>query len=305
MGNTVRWGIIGAGDVCERKSGPPLYKIDGSELVLVHRRNRAAGEDFAVRHGGRYEEQLQDLLGSEKINAVYVASPHHLHAEHTIAALEAGKHVLVEKPMALADSDCGEMIRTARQNGRSLAVAYYRRAYPSVITIKSLIESGAVGTVTGAGINDEFPTSHRIDLIHHLFGEIDSVRINQGSSGGYIFERMSGTIRIRTAGGILVVMNSTWTETGMPEGMMIEGSEGSIYLADLKQGVLLLNRNGGTETVQTGGLPYTHWGIIENFTAHLRTGAPLLCGGKEGRKSTVILDALGNATPDTWERIEY
>ncbi|MFP4444331.1 MAG: Gfo/Idh/MocA family protein [Spirochaetia bacterium] len=305
MIDKVAWGVIGAGDVCERKSGPPLYRVDHSGLRLVHRRNRDAGEDFARRHGGIYVGNLKAMLESEDINAVYVASPHHLHAEHTAAALKAGKHVLVEKPMALSDSDCREMIRTAEQYGRSLGVAYYRRGYPSVEKLKALIDTGVFGQVTGASVNDEFPTSHRLDLIHFLFGDIDSVRINPGTAEGYIFERMAGTIQLRTTGGILVTMNTTWTETGMPEGLMIEGSRGIIHLADLKGGRILHSTEKKTELIETGGLPYTHWGIIANFTAHLRNGGPLLCGGTEGRKSTVILDTLGNAAPDTWERIEY
>ncbi|MFW6291017.1 MAG: Gfo/Idh/MocA family protein [Spirochaetota bacterium] len=84
---TVRWGIIGAGDVCERKSGPPLYKVDRSELVLVHRRDRTAGEDFARRHAGRYVGSVDELLASEEIDALYVATPHALHAEQIIAAV--------------------------------------------------------------------------------------------------------------------------------------------------------------------------------------------------------------------------
>jgi predicted dehydrogenase len=300
----VTWGVIGAGDVCERKSGPPLYQISHSELRLVHRRNREAGEDFVKRHRGTYVSSLGEMLESDAVNAVYVASPHHLHAEHTAAALKAGKHVLVEKPMALSDSDCREMIKTAERYGLSLGVAYYRRGYPAVGKLKSLLDSGVLGKITGGAVNDEFPTSHRLDLIHFLFGDINSVRINQGSAEGYVFERMAGTVEVLIKD-FSIKMNTTWTETGMPEGMVITGTRGIVHLADLKGGKIILLMENKTELIETGGLPYTHWGIIANFTEHLRTGVPLLCGGREGRKSTVILDALGNAVPDTWERIKY
>ena len=82
-------------------AGPPLYKLPDSRLVLVHHRDRAAGEAFVQRHGhGRYVDNLGELLASPEIDAVYVASPHPLHAEHTIAALRASKAVMIEKPMA-------------------------------------------------------------------------------------------------------------------------------------------------------------------------------------------------------------
>jgi predicted dehydrogenase len=296
--NTVRWGIIGAGDVCERKSGPPLYQLPGSELVLVHRRDRAKGEDFARRHAGRYVASLGELLASEEINAVYVASPHDLHAEHTIAALEAGKHVLVEKPMATSAADCTRMIDAARRANRSLAVAYYRRGYPAIRRVRDLLAEGAIGAPLRMSINGEFPTSHRLDLVHFLLGRIAEVRAIAGGTEGYRFERVAGRIEARVAD-TLVRMSDTWVETGMPEAIVIEGEAGTIYLNDLKGGHLTLT--GGTEPdapreeIETGGLPFTHWGLVENFVAHLRSGEPLLCDDVEGRRSTLVLDALAAA----------
>lgn len=120
MSEQVRWGIIGAGDVCERKSEPPLYEIERSELAAVHRRDREQGEDFVRRHSGRYVGSMNELLAADDVDAINVASPHKLHAEQSISALEAGKHVLVEKPMALSASECAEMIEAARSAGRSL-----------------------------------------------------------------------------------------------------------------------------------------------------------------------------------------
>ncbi len=309
--NHVRWGVIGAGDVCERKSGPPLYQVQGSRLELVHRRDAAAGEAFTRRHAGRYVARLEELLSSPEIDAVYVASPHALHATHTIAALEAGKHVLVEKPMALNQDDCTAMITAARRAGRSLAVAYYRRGYPSIRRIKTLLDEDAIGTVTAMSINNEFPTSHRLDLVHYLLGDVAEIRIVSGGSEGYRFERPAGRIELRTGGGtgpaapVTVTMADTWTETGMPESLLITGEHGRIHLSDLKRGALTVLRGDRIEYLDTGGLPFTHTGLIQNVVTHLTDGAPLLCDGLEGRKSTVLLDALAGAEPDQWTRVDY
>ncbi len=315
--NRVRWGVVGAGDVCERKSGPPLYRVDRSQLVLVHRRDRQAGEDFARRHAGRYVASLGDLVDSDEIDAVYVASPHALHAEHTIAALEAGKHVLVEKPMALSAADCTRMIDAAAAANRSLAVAYYRRGYPSIGRVRELTDAGTIGTVTAMSVNGQFPTSHRLDLVHYLVGDVEAVRLVPGSGDGYRFERKAGHIeaRARTRGAapddapVLVTLSDSWGETGVPEALVVRGTHGVVHLADLKGGAISVRGSddaavaaGGTsrpaEHIDTGGLPFTHWGLVENVVAHLLDGAPLLCDGVEGRKSTVVLDALAAAEAD-------
>ena len=319
--NRVRWGVVGAGDVCERKSGPPLYRVDRSELVLVHRRDRQAGEDFARRHAGRYVASFEELVGSDEIDAVYVASPHALHADQSIAALEAGKHVLVEKPMALSAADCTRMVDAAVAADRSLAVAYYRRGYPSIGRVRELADAGTIGTITGMSVNGQFPTSHRLDLVHYLVGDVEAVRLAPGSADGYRFERKAGHIearaRSRGAGSddapVLVTLSDSWGETGVPEALVVRGEHGVIHLADLKGGAITVNPPDGAtsspgaaddaasrpaEHIDTGGLPFPHWGLVENVVAHLLDGAPLLCDGVEGRKSTVVLDALAAAEAD-------
>jgi len=97
---TIRWGVIGCGDVVERKSGPPLYRTPHSELVAVMRRDAAKAEDFARRHNvKRWYTDARALVADPNVNAVYIASPHHLHLEHVTLAAQARKLVLCEKPM--------------------------------------------------------------------------------------------------------------------------------------------------------------------------------------------------------------
>jgi 1,5-anhydro-D-fructose reductase (1,5-anhydro-D-mannitol-forming) len=219
MERTVRWGVVGLGDVCERKSGPPLYLVPRSRLEVVYRRNTAAAADFVRRHGhGRVAPSYEDLLADEAVDAVYVSSPHHLHAEQSIAALEAGKHVLVEKPMALSVADCDRMIAAARSAGRSLGVAYYRRGYPSVRRVREILDAGTIGAVRTMAVNNEFPTSHRIDLIHYLLGRVAEVstEMTAPDGDGYRFEAMTPRITLTTESGVTVTMAEQWTETGMP-----------------------------------------------------------------------------------------
>ncbi|MGC9450459.1 MAG: Gfo/Idh/MocA family protein [Oceanipulchritudo sp.] len=305
--STVRWGVIGAGNVCEYKSGPPLYKLPNASLSLVYRRDRKAGTSFVERHGhGRYVDRLEDLLESDEIDAVYVATPHARHAEQTIAALRAGKPVMVEKPMAINTRECDEMVATARETALPLGVAYYRRGYPSIARLRELITDGAIGRVQTAAFNNEFPTSHRLDLVHCLFGDITQARTLPGNNDPYSFESTIDRFEVRTEGDVVVRMMTGWSESGMPEAIRVDGESGTLHLHDLKGGRLSLVRNRTTEELDCGTLPYTHWGLFDNFNRHLLEGVPLLCDGVEGRKSTVILDCLqAIRTPREWVEVDY
>lgn len=296
----IRWGVIGAGDVCERKAGPPLYKIAGSVLASVHRRDEAAGIDFAARHGNaRFIADPDDFFRDPDIDAVYVATPHDLHHEHTLRALKEDKHVLVEKPMAMSASDCDDMISAAADTGKSLGVAYYRRGYPSVQKIMELIDDGAIGTPESMSLNGEFPTSHRLDLVHYFLGDVTKVGATASSAGIYSPEDVTQKIQMETGSGAHVTMVYGWVETGMPEALRITGDRGEVYLQDLKGGEITLRTGARAEQIPVSGLPYTHWGLIDNFVHHLSEGVPLLCDGVAGRKSTVVLDTLLAATPSS------
>src|SRR3954468_23998139 len=99
--DTIRWGIIGCGDVTEVKSGPGFQKARGSQLVAVMRRNGALAADYAQRHGvpRRYDD-VQALVNDPAVDAVYVATPPGAHVDGARLAAAAGKPVYVEKPMA-------------------------------------------------------------------------------------------------------------------------------------------------------------------------------------------------------------
>ena len=299
MKKTVTWGMIGAGDVCERKSGPPLYQVPRSELGAVYRRDTAASQSFVERHGhGRAARSYQEMLADPTIDAVYVATPHHLHAEHAIAALEAGKHVLVEKPMALSTDECDAMVAAATRAELALGVAYYRRGYPSVALAARMMSDGTLGSPMRMAINAEFPTSHRIDLVHHLLGPIETVERDPiPANTGYRFEQMMPRIRALSSSGTTATLMEQWTETGMPEAFVIEGARATLNVYDLKGGFAAITTH-ATSTVDVmhpGTLPWTHWGLVENYVAHLLDGAPLMCDGSAGRASTVVLESIDAA----------
>jgi predicted dehydrogenase len=143
---TIRWGIIGCGNVTEVKSGPGFQKAKGSQLVAVMRRNAALAQDYAERHGvPKWYADAQALIHDPEVDAVYIAAPPNLHCEYTLAAAQAGKPVYVEKPMALNATECQEMVAACQAAGTPLFVAYYRRALPRFLKAQELVTSGTIG----------------------------------------------------------------------------------------------------------------------------------------------------------------
>lgn len=141
----VRWGIIGCGKVTEVKSGPAFYKVEGSKLVAVMRRDIELAKDYAKRHNvPKYYDNADDLINDDEINAVYIATPPSSHKDYTIKAAKAGKAVYVEKPMAMNYQECLEMIAVCKENNVPLYVAYYKRSLPRYQKIKSLIHDEKV-----------------------------------------------------------------------------------------------------------------------------------------------------------------
>jgi len=107
----IGWGMIGVGDVTEVKSAPAIFRAVDSDVVHVMRRDAERARDFAERHGvARWSADAQAVIDDPEVTAVYVATPTATHAQYAIAAARAGKHVLVEKPMAMSAGEAGRMV---------------------------------------------------------------------------------------------------------------------------------------------------------------------------------------------------
>ena len=186
----VCWGIIGAGDVCEVKSGPAFQLVKNSSLVAVMRRDPLKAKDFALRHKvKKWYSVAEDLINDPEVNAIYIATPPNSHKKYTVMAAEAGKPVYVEKPMALNYKECLEMVSTCKKLNVPLFVAYYRRALPNIIKIKELINAGAIGEVRYVNIRVIKPL--RPDIVG-ASSDINNWRLLPDvSGGGYFYDLAS------------------------------------------------------------------------------------------------------------------
>ena len=147
-----RWGLIGYGDLAEKRVAAALRTAAGSRLVGIWGRDPARARSFADRHQiSQVHQTLESLLASD-IVAVYVCTPPASHAPYALAAIAAGKHVLVEKPMAVSVQECEQMIAAANSAHVTLGVAFYRRAFPKMQRIRALIREGLLGVPTWVNI---------------------------------------------------------------------------------------------------------------------------------------------------------
>jgi len=141
----LRWGILGTARI-NRMLIPPLRVSPGNRLIAVASRELARGEAYAREWEiGRVHGSYEALLADPEIDAVYIPLPNHLHAEWTIKAARAGKHVLCEKPMALTVDDVDAMARACSEAGVVLAEAFMYRHHPQTLKVKELLDSGTIG----------------------------------------------------------------------------------------------------------------------------------------------------------------
>jgi predicted dehydrogenase len=190
---TIRWGIIGAGNVCEKKSGPAFYKTEHSSLAAVMRRDAAKARDFALRHRApAWYTDADALIYDPNVDAVYVATPPHWHKEYTIRALQAGKPVYVEKPMAMNHQECMEMIKASQESGQKLFVACYRRALPYFLKVKELLHGNAIGNVLSVRVS-----YFRPPLPSDLAAQTHTWRVKRSVAGeGYFYDLAPHTLDI-------------------------------------------------------------------------------------------------------------
>ena len=145
----LRWGILSTADIARKKVIPGIQKAERCEVVAIASRDAANARSVADELGiatahGSYEA----LLADDGVDAVYIPLPNHLHAEWTIAAARAGKHVLCEKPLAMTAADAARMVDACEEAGVRLMEAFMYRVHPSWVAVREIVASGRIGRLS-------------------------------------------------------------------------------------------------------------------------------------------------------------
>ncbi len=141
----VRVGVIGCGRISQRRHIPEYSNNRNCEIIGYYNRTTAVAEEMAAQYGGKVYSDYEEMLADPTIDAVSVCVHNVAHAEVTIKALRAGKHVLCEKPMATTIEDCEAMLQAAKESGKLLMIAQNQRYNTGHLRAKELIESGVIG----------------------------------------------------------------------------------------------------------------------------------------------------------------
>ena len=190
---TIRWGIIGCGNVTEKKSGPAFQKAEHSELVAVMRRSADKAEDYARRHRvKKWTTDAERLIYDPEVDVVYIATPPDSHFYYTDRVARAGKPVYVEKPMARTYQECQQMIDICNTHNVSLFVAYYRRSLPRFLKVRELIDTDQIGTVRLVNVCLYQPAREEDMQPDNLPWRV----IPEIAGGGYFFDLASHTLDI-------------------------------------------------------------------------------------------------------------
>jgi predicted dehydrogenase len=145
----LRWGILSTADIALTKMLPGMRRAERCEVLAIASRDANRARAAAGAHGiARAHVSYEALLADSDVDAVYIPLPNHLHADWTIAALRAGKHVLCEKPLALTAADAERMAAEAVSSGRLLMEAFMYRHHPSWVAVHDLVASGRIGRLT-------------------------------------------------------------------------------------------------------------------------------------------------------------
>lgn len=324
----IRWGVLGCGDVVERKSGPALLQSDRSRIHAVVSSDGTSAETYAAEHDVPVATgDAERVISDPDVDAVYVATPPDTHRAYTTAAADAGKPILVEKPMARSAVEAASMIEACDRNDVELLVAYYRRFHPQVQRMRELMGAGTIGEPTRAFVNyallppadpgwRETPavsgggwfvdaTAHRLDLLVSLLGRPSSVAGAVRSVGEEktVEDIVSLTIEIDD---VVCTVVSDFTDEPV-DNFHVYGTAGSIAAETLDDGEFAYETEGESGVLAFDMPDAVHDGLVRHVEAVLLDGAANRSSGRDAFQTEALLDsgvrcAYADAIPvDVWD----
>jgi predicted dehydrogenase len=293
----LNWLVIGIGDITTRRVIPAILSEERSRLAGIVTRDPAKAAEYNIPAW----TDLGSALAECDADTVYVGTPVALHAPQTFAALEAGKNVLCEKPVAMNYAQAHSMVEVAEETERVLGIAYYRRMYAKVQRAKALIDSGAIGrpVLAEATCHDWFyPAdgfrgwlvdpkmagggplydigSHRIDLMNFFFGQPSRVSGQLSAVVQPTDVEDNATVLIEYENGVRAIVDVRWHSRKFRDEFRIRGTEGEINLTPLF-GPELDSPLGHEDLPAPQNL---HYPCLENYVSAVLDGAPLISSGK-------------------------
>lgn len=301
--SVVRWGVIGAGDVVKRKSGPSLLAEPRSTLAAITRRD-------PLNCGARVHPDADALIADPEVDAIYIATPPDSHKALALQALAAGKPVVVEKPVAVEVSDARRMVRAAADADVTLSVAYYRRHDPRLVRVRSLIEAGAIGDLEAVELRQirtdgeaapptgwradpaispggRFSDSHAhaLDWLTYAFGPTRLV-VGAPARSGLVAYALQ--LRDAPVAGVFDPCGDAQDDR-----LIVIGEHGTITAPFFDPGPIILTRpDGGRVEIEMNAPAHPHLPYFSAMVAHILDGAPPPSPARDAAGATEIIRKL-------------
>lgn len=316
---TLKWALIGAGDIVRKRVAPAINYLEHCELVAVSRNRAELAESFAAEFGAKkWFADWRELLKDEEIEAVYIATPVFLHKEQTIAAAENGKHVLCEKPMALNARDCEEMIAACKANNVKLGISYYRRFYPLINRVKQIIAANEIGKIVAAQVNafeffDPSPDHprfwllqkeksgggpmidfgcHRLEVLTNLFGKVAEI---ESIVGNAVFKRETedtAAAIIKFEYGVFANLTVSHAAFEAQDTLDIFGTKGTIRIPVLNKDEIRITTASGEKIESHPNHENVHLPLIRDFTEAVSDDRAPAVTGETGKMIAVLEERI-------------
>ncbi|MDG1072826.1 MAG: Gfo/Idh/MocA family oxidoreductase [Akkermansiaceae bacterium] len=257
----MKFGIIGAGMIGHFHA-KAITAMTGGTLHSVFDLRQEAADKLAGEYGGTAYSDMSEFLADEELEIVTVGTPSGAHLEPSLAALNAGKHVICEKPLEITLERIDQLTAAAEANGKTIAAVLNRRFHPGMDAFKKASDEGRFGTLTNASAYVKWyrdqayydsagwrgtwaldgggalmnQSIHTVDSLLYLAGPVKSVQANTACLAHERIEVEDIVVAIvefeSGARGVIECSTCTWSKDGHPARVQLSGTEGSVFLAD-------------------------------------------------------------------------
>ena len=327
----IGWAFIGTGRHPDSRVAPAMALAEDTEIIAAYSRDQQRAEEFAAKHGAREAyTSVAALLGDSRVDAVFIASPNHLHAPYAKLAAQAGKHVFVEKPMATAVSESLDVIKACRAHGVKLGVGFQLRFHPGHLEARRLVQEGVLGEIAlaqsqlGSGTRGEVRRSprtglsewwedpgmvghsmamigsgvHCVDDLEFILGQtvVEVSALTDGQSESSLLEHLA-TMTLRFSGGAIGMVCCGSRMPDSRNDVTIYGSDGRVLLQDSSRPLLEGSLEVASETVNStvsytpDPLALSKW-QIEGFNKAISLDEEPRASGLDGLRSVQVTVAM-------------
>ena len=314
----MKWLLLGAGDIANKRILPALVAEPRSEVIAICDLNEDRARNMAEQYAAEAFTDYAQALSQSAADAVYVATPIFLHVPHAKMAMEAGKHVLVEKPMALNYTEARELAAAADEHNRTCGVSYFRRFTPKYALAKEMLKAGEFGQVvlirmtyfswfapqkndpkywrvipdkSGGGPLSDIGT-HMFDILIGLFGLPEKVYAKAVTlTHDYTVEDSASAI-MTMPGGAQVVCSFNWNSKTWSHEFEIVGTEAKVKWHPYDSDSVVKTVGRDIREIATPNHENAHFPLIEDFVSAVDEARAPAITATEAAKTNLLLDAV-------------